>query len=340
MRIVSAALLALTVAVAAAGSPFFLDRDGVLWRGTATADGLVLTGERDGETLVHTLVPFELGIAGTSDTAIQVAADETTGTVVVVWQRNWSEDLSEILLATWKNGSWDRIEHLTPDLSARPRNPVVHLSQVSSALPDPEDPEGTVTLAESFLHVAWWEGDDSSQGAGLAVLNLSAEDAADALLVHSLDDFLPIRVGCSPVPSPEILEYPRFAEPSARRQVAIFFGSTQTCQFHVLEVNFLPPNLLPGPDPEDPPDAVIQRRRHAIVFGVRGNLEKPPSVRMADARVILGESGAPVIYAVQDETLQYAIATAHGAWSPLRHVPIGDGLSPVDAVALVQRLAR
>ena len=69
--------------------------------------------------------------AGTSDTQIQVAADELTGKVVVVWQRNWSDDASEIMLAVWRDGDWERVEHLTEDLSAHPRNPAIQLSDVS-----------------------------------------------------------------------------------------------------------------------------------------------------------------------------------------------------------------
>ncbi|MFN3414344.1 MAG: hypothetical protein ACK42L_09820, partial [Thermoanaerobaculum sp.] len=50
-----------------AADPVTLDRNGVLWRLTATSSGTVLVGVKDGEELARSLVPFPLGLAGQND---------------------------------------------------------------------------------------------------------------------------------------------------------------------------------------------------------------------------------------------------------------------------------
>src|SRR5512145_2300648 len=114
-RVIAPLVLLLVAGAAGAGTPYFLDRDGTLWNAAASDEGLVLTGQRDGVVTAQALLPFELGLAGMGDTQIQVAADAHTGKVVVVWQRNWSANASEIMLAVWNDGEWERVEHLTDD---------------------------------------------------------------------------------------------------------------------------------------------------------------------------------------------------------------------------------
>ncbi|MCU0292869.1 MAG: hypothetical protein MUF10_12905 [Thermoanaerobaculaceae bacterium] len=106
-----------------AASPFALDPQGVLWKGASSAEGLVLTGEHNGQTIVTSVVPYIVGINGSEDRDIQVAADDLTGKVVVTWQRHYAEGFSQIMLAVWKDGSWERVEALTNDFTLDSRFP-------------------------------------------------------------------------------------------------------------------------------------------------------------------------------------------------------------------------
>lgn len=333
-----ACLLAATAALAA--NPYFLDRSGVLWNASAAPEGLVLTGVQNGAVVVHSVVPFPLAVYGTSDTQIQVAADELTGNVVVVWQRNWSQDASEIMLAVWRDGSWQRVEHLAQNLAAHPRNPTIQLSEVATTVPDPsapEDPSKATVISDSFLHVVWWEGADQGH-ASYALLWLNA-DAGDpnALLTQNLETFASIGLACAvPVP-PTVLEHPVFGDQAPRDRAFLLFGSQRICLFQLLEVQF---TLDPGPttNPNGTP-VIAQRSRHMPIFGVRKAFAMTDQLSMEGVRVVLGADLNPVVYRVVGTTVEYVTATDTG-WSPRRTLTVNDGMTMDQAIPLVERLAR
>jgi len=330
-------LMAATAVLAA--NPYYLDRTGVLWNASSAAEGLVLTGVRDGAEVVRSLVPFPLVVSGTSDAQIQVAADELTGKVVVVWQRNWSEDASEIMLAIWRDGDWQRVEHLTQDLSAHPRNPTIQLSEVATTVPDanaPDDPGKATVIHDSFLHAVWWEGTEQGHGS-YALLRLGADaDDPDALLTRNLDAYANIGLACNaPVP-PAVLEHPVFGDQPARDRAFLLFGSQRICLFQLLEVRF---TLDPGQTESGGITVIAQRRRHMPIFGVRKVFVQEQEANMEGARVILGANLNPVVYRVVGTTLEYLMATENG-WSPRRTLTVKDGLTMDQAIPLVEKLAR
>jgi len=330
-------LLAATAVLAA--NPYYLDRDGVLWNATSAAEGLVLTGVRDGAVVVRSVVPFPLVVAGTSDTQIQVAADELTGKVVVVWQRNWSDDASEVMLAVWRGGDWQQVEHLGQDLSAHPRNPAIQLSEVATTVPDPnapDDPSKATVIRDSFLHAVWWEGVEQGHGT-YALLRLTAEaDEPDALLTRNLEAYANIGLACNaPVP-PAALEHPVFGDQAGRDRAFLLFGSQRICLFQLLEVRF---KLDPGQTEPGGITVIAQRRRHMPIFGVHKAFVLEREASMDGARVILGASLNPVVYRVVGTTLEYFLATDTG-WSPRRTLSVTDGMTMDQAIPLVEKLAR
>jgi hypothetical protein len=331
-------LLAATTALAA--NPYFLDRSGVLWKASAAPEGLVLTGVRDGAVVVRSVVPFPLAVYGTSDTQIQVAADELTGNVVVVWQRNWSQDASEIMLAVWRDGSWQRVERLGQDLAAHPRNPAIQVSEVATTVPDPsapDDPSKATAIRDSFLHVVWWEGTDQGHASyALLWLNADAGDP-DALVTQNLETFASIGLACTvPVP-PTVLEHPVFGEQAPRDRALVLFGSQRICLFELLEVQF----ALDNGATTDPKGITViaQRRRHMPIFGVRKAFTITDSLSMEGVRVVLRADLNPVVYRVVGTMVEYVTATDTG-WSPRRTLTVKDGMTMDQAIPLVESLAR
>jgi hypothetical protein len=337
MRRLLLSLLVLTVAtVASAATPYFLDRSGMLWKASASQQGLVLTGERDGSVSVTSVVPFPLPIAGSYDSQIQVAADELSGMVAVVWQRTWSESASEIMVALWRNGSWDRIIHLTDDFSSRPRNPLIQLSTVSNGAP------GLTLLTDSFLHVVWWEGDDTQQGASYALVRLTSNAGdSDAVVLRNLDSFGFLGLACASPAPPEILEHPLFADQSQHDQALVFFGSSRTCLFTLLRVSFTlasPPT--PDTDSAGGFTATAQRRRNVPVFGIQSVFPVPDVMAMDGARMVVGTDLKPVAYRlVGSGTLSYVVATDAG-WSEIRTLSVRSDLTLDQAIPLIENLAR
>lgn len=332
------ALLALAVLFAAtaamAASPYYLDRTGTLWHATSAPEGLVLVGEKEDAEVMRSVVPFEIGLAGTSDSDIQVAADEVTGKVAVVWRRNWSEQASEIMMAVWSAGQWERIVHLSEDLGALPRSPAIKLTETTATFSDQNDPPQTVTARDSFLHVTWWEGTVQQHGS-YASLRLTAEAGdTEALVTRNLDEFVTVGLSCENPPTPEVLENPVFASENRRDRALLFFGSERICLFQLVEVS-----AVVEPGEGDSIQVVAQRRRSRPVFGVRGVYSVPRGISMAGARMVLGSDLNPVAYRVVENQVEYVIATDQG-WSPKRTVTVREGLTFDQVIPLVENLAR
>jgi hypothetical protein len=329
-------LLAATAVLAA--NPYYLDRDGVLWNAGSAAEGLVLTGLRDGAVVVRSVVPFPLVVSGTSDTQIQVAADELTGKVVVVWQRNWSDDASEIMLAVWRDGKWERVEHLAQDLSAHPRNPTIQLSDVATTVPDagaPDDPSKATVFRDSFLHAVWWEGPNRGTEA-TPCCGSTPKPTSRTRSSHETSR----RTRTSGWPAMRRFRQRRSNTrcSATRRDVtapsccsARSGSACSSCS------RCGSPSIRPRRNPAASPS--LRARRHMPIFGVRKAFVLEREASMVGARVILGASLNPVVYRVVGTTLEYFMATETG-WSPQRTLSVTDGMTMDQAIPLVEKLAR
>jgi len=332
--LVLACLLAATAAFAA--NPFYLDRAGVLWKAEATADGLILTGSREGVEVVSSSVPFGLGLTGVVDDQIQVVADEASGTVVVVWQRSWSETVSEVLMALWRDGAWLSIDRLSGDVFTNPRFPKIQLAQVATAADTGE------TVRDSFVQVLWWESGSEGHHGSLAIVPLTGVlDPIAAAAVYNLQDFIPIGISCrTPAPA-EVLEHPLFADDGSRGRALIFYGDEGDCLFYLLEVTY---GLeAASADPDGALDArateIAQRRRHMPIFGVKKVFLLPQSFSLVNSRVVIGEDLVPVAYRVGDGQLEYVVNQGL-EWSEPRTLPLRQDLTVDQAIPLVENLAR
>jgi hypothetical protein len=336
-RALSVLVLLLTATAARGATSYFLDRAGLLWNASAEHTGLVLTAQSNGQEVVHGVVPFALGLAGTSDTQIQVVADDLTGKVAVVWQRNWTATSSEIMVAVWNNGNWERVTSLTADMTTNPRNPAIAVTETADTETDPNDSTKTVTYQDSYLNVVWWEGVGSPH-ASVALLRLTA-DAGDesALTTANLDDVVgSVAINCPALPA-DLIEHPLFASQGSHDSALVFFGSEKQCMFSLLQVGFQwesEPTTANGTI-----TVTAQQRRSRPVFGVRGEFGNPIGISMEGARVLVGTSLRPVTYRVDNNTIQYIVATATG-WSPMRTVSVAPGLTMYQAIPLVENLAR
>ncbi len=335
-RLALPAIMILLAAAASAGASHSLDRSGALWSASSSPEGLVLTAQRDGQMLVRSTVPFAVAAPGASDSEIQVAADELTGKVAVVWQRNWSASLSDIMLAVWKDGVWERVATLSADMSSHPRFPSVQLSRVKTTVPDaqtPDDPSRAVVVEDSFLNVVWWDGSGSSQHGFYGLLCLTAAaDEAGALYQRSLDDFVWLGGSCS-FPAPQsALERPLIASQPVSDRAYLFHGSRRACLFQLVEVSFVLDTSSNG--------IIVsaQRRRHTPVFGVKKLFAVPTSMSLEGARFLLGTDLTPVAYRVTEGKVEY-ISASGIRWSPKRSLTVDDDLRLDQAIPLIESLA-
>ncbi|MCU0292870.1 MAG: hypothetical protein MUF10_12910 [Thermoanaerobaculaceae bacterium] len=184
----------------------------------------------------------------------------------------------------------------------------------------------------------WWEGSGQTQHGSYALLRLTATaEDSDGLTLHNLDSFIPSGTACETEPPEAAIQHPLFADNSGVQRALVFFGSRQVCLFHLMEVSFvLEPPEISGPTE---PSMILQRRRHVPVFGVRRDFKAPEQFDMQDARMLLGGNLQPVAYKVQGEQILFVTATDAG-WSPLRMLPVRNGLTLDQAIPLVENLAR
>jgi hypothetical protein len=327
----------LLAAAASAGSPHALDRSGVLWGASSSPDGLVLTAQRDGQLLVQSTVPFAVTAPGATDNEIQVAADDLTGKVAVVWQRNWSASSSDIMVAVWNSGAWERVATLSDDMSAQPRFPAIQLSRIRTSVPStqaPDDPSQATVIEDSFLNVVWWTGSGSGQHGtyGLLCLTAAADDST-AILERNLDDLLAFAGGCANPAPQSVLERPLLASQPASDTAYLFHGSQRACLFQLVQVTF---TLA---DPSSGINVSIQRRRHTPVFGVKKLFAMPSSLSLQGARFLLGADLNPVAYRVVNGAIEY-ISSSGVRWSPKRSLPLDGTLSVDQAIPLVESLVR
>ncbi|KDA54023.1 hypothetical protein EG19_01505 [Thermoanaerobaculum aquaticum] len=323
-----------------ASDPVTLDRNGVLWRLTATETGTVLVGSKDGVEVARSIVPFPLGLDGQSDSHLQLLADELTGKVVVAWQRNWSQDYSDLVLAVWNSGNWERVTYITRDASAHPRNPVLKLARATSTYPNPQNPSKTLTVTESFALLLWWQGTGDGEGAALAVLRLTADpNDAEALSIYPLDTELGVGLACNqPIP-PEVVAYPSFGVEPVGPTSHILVASPSSCLLFIFQMRF---ELSPPPETNEDQGglgAVAMRRRHTPIFGVRKVLPVTRELSAEGTRAVLGADLQPVLYRVVPEGVEYTVASDQG-WSPKRLLKLSEGVTLDQAIALVENLAR
>lgn len=327
-------------AVVSAGDPVALDRNGVLWRVSATPAGTLLVGTRDGAEVARSLVPFPLGIAGQVDRNFQLVADEITGKVVVLWQRQWAELFSDVVLAVWNGSGWERLIYLGQEPSLAARNPVVKLAVASSSYPDPEDPQRSINVKETFALVLWWQGIGDQGQAKLAVLALGAfPEEEGSLRVMEMATDVGFGLNCTqPLPT-ELFEHPTFASEPPGPVAHLLVANPRTCLLFVHEVGFQLEPPSPPSQGEGGLTVVGLRRRHTPIFGVRRIL--PPTRQLAaeGMKAVLGADLQPVLYRVTTEGVEYTLATASG-WSAPRLLRLEEGLSLDQALALVTALAR
>lgn len=336
-RLVALLPCLLLPALVSAGDPVALDRDGVFWRVHATAEGTLLVGTRDGEEVARSLVPFPLGIAGQVDRNFQLVADETTGKVVVFWQRSWGEFASDVVLAVWNGHDWERVSYLGEEASLAARNPVLKLAVASSSYPDPEDPQKSIDVKETFALALWWQGIGEAGHAKMAVLALTASPQEEgALRIFDVSPDVGIGFGCAePLPT-ELLEHPTFTSAPPGPVTHFLVANPSTCLLFVQEVGF---QLEPPSQEEGGLQVVGLRRRHTPIFGVRRVLPPTRQLVAEGTRAVLGADLQPVLYRATPEGVEYTVATASG-WSAPRLLKLEEGLSLEQALNLVTGLAR
>lgn len=326
-----ACVLLLAVFDAAAGS-MTLTPTGDLYRVAVTEDGLTITHRPASGETTHLLVPQTTGIAAS---ALNLAVDETSNSIFVLWQRS-DEDSTRVEFAASTDGTWYGPFTLAGGDGSLARFPEMLLDRVSTTIEIPPEDEGgepsSVELSTTFLHIVWWHsfaGDDRG-AAYLVSLPLFADGMPDldAFSPVALSDLLPYGIGCSGLEETDQLAHPRlYLDPQSGNPHVLATDLTE-CLFQILRISY---DVVEEP--------TTKRRRHITVWNTEGMIGVDAALPLGAAQVEAGRDLSVVLYWDAAEAVEYLRLT-ESVSSGIQSLALGDDLDREQAVELIRALVR
>jgi len=297
--------------------------------GVAATNILQLSIQNGSAEPQRLIVPESLQAGFHSDAAL--AYDTASKTLFLVWSHMPNGMSSELLLASYRDGKWQRAISIDSQGYSNHLNLRLGITRRVSQL----QKDGTYADAPALiLHALWWESDGHGQEARYAMLPI--EDGAlsqDAVEIHSLEEFVGKDETVNPVDenfNPEILRHPAIVSSPMQSSVDIVFGDAEKKSIHRV-------TLQP----------IAQHRIH-IPVGIGGgapggskalNLIAPASFT-ADwsGRITVIEHGDRFIFAnATDKALNY-ITYSDGTWSDAKSITLNSKLTVETALAAVDKM--
>jgi len=332
-RFILLCIVIISMAGSLAAEPMVLTPGGELYKVWVSPDeGLVLSHVAAGAEDTESLIPQSMNI--NLDT-VSVLVDEKSSSVFVLFE----DSVSDIRLAVFNAGTWIGPLSLNGTGSFINTNPRMMLDEAVTEIPaeDPEEP--AAILKTTFLHVVWWQHDDSS-GLGHAVYLPLALDEAGIPLVdearsYDLSSLLPYGVSCSSRLDVDGFAYPQFLR-DHNGQPLLFTTDFSSCVFHFLRITY---ELSEEGDSNDPQVNPESRRRQIAVFRTGDRIMViPPDVVLDQAKLLLGSDYSVLIYWDGDHGVNWIRSDSENWWSERKTLTTGEQLSHEQAVELIRNL--
>jgi len=297
--------------------------------GVAATNILQLSIQNGSAEPQRLIVPESLQAGFHSDAAL--AYDTASKTLFLVWSHMPNGMSSELLLASYRDGKWQRAISIDSQGYSNHLNLRLGITRRVSQL----QKDGTYADAPALiLHALWWESNGHGQEARYAMLPI--EDGAlsqDAVEIHSLEEFVGKDETVNAVDenfNPEILRHPAIVSSPMQSSVDIVFGDTDKKVIHRI-------TLQP----------IAQHRIH-IPVGIGGgapgggkalNLIAPASFTAEwSGRITVIEHGDRLIFAnATDKALNY-ITYSDGTWSEAKSIMLNSKLTVETALAAVDKM--
>jgi hypothetical protein len=320
-----ATLLAVAAGQGLAGD-MTLARSGDLYRIHELGDELAVTATAlDGTSQIY-FVPQTAAVAAVN---LQIALDETTGTLVVLWQEGRGED-ARLHLATYNNGTWFGPMLLAGSPSGSAANPSLLVHRPVTTV---ENDDVTERVETTMIHLLWWQGLELDDGGQAMYGYLTADDTGlpelDDFAPRPLRDFIPYGIACGAITDATDLAHPQlFLDPQTGDPHALAVD-VPSCLFQIIQLR-----------PEVPDrDGYEKRRRHTIVFGRHTMIAINPNLPMLGAKFATGHNLSVVMYWDHADRIDYADLEESG-WSEMKSLTLSDTLTRERAIELIRRLAQ
>ena len=276
------------------------------------------------------------GSAGASTKKnLQLAYDETTGALIVLWKEEVSV-LNVLHLGILRGFDWT-ISDLLPNLGfPHTFNPQLVLTHQTVHYTDSDGKDAT--RVRPILSVLWWE-EASSMGARYAPIFLDETTSASDVKVYDLTAL----IGSTAINSDFGLPASVYQRPSMRAdgpngELAVSFTDLSSRKNVVLRITF--PDGTETPTPGTNPDVTTQRRRIPVV-GVKSTGPTPDAGSLPSGAAIstlIGPSYSPTLFWSDANSVSY-VRTDGKSWSAVRSIAITADLPFDRAMRLVEEMA-
>src|SRR4051794_31903811 len=203
--------------------------------GIAAINVLQLSIQNGSETQ-HVLVPESLTAGFHSDSVL--AYDATSKTLFILWTHMPNGMSSELLLASYREGKWQRAISIDSRAYDNHLNLRLGITRRISQL----QKDGTYADAPALvLHALWWDSNAGGEEARYAMLPIT--DGAlskDAVETHSLEEFVGDKETVNAVSenfNPEVLRHPAIISSAMSSSVDIVFGDTAKNSIHLVTLH-------------------------------------------------------------------------------------------------------
>lgn len=297
--------------------------------GVAASNVLQLSIQNGSDTQ-RLLVPESLAAGFHSDGAL--AYDTASKTLFLVWTHMPNGMSSELLLASYRDGKWQRAISIDSQGYSNHLNLRLGITRRISQL----QKDGTYAdVPALILHALWWESSGRGEEARYAMLPI--EDGAlsqDSVEIHSLEEFVGNDETVNKVDknfNAEILRHPAIVSSPMQSTVDIVFGDTEKKSIHKVTLH-----------------PIAEHRAH-IPVGIGGggpagggkpfNLVAPASFN-ADWKgpITVIERGDRLVFAnATDKALNY-VTYSDGTWSDAKSIALSSKLTVETALAAVDKM--
>lgn len=277
----------------------------------------------NGSSKSQTIIPESVA-GGATNFNPALAYDADSDTLFVFWIRMPNAMSSELLLARYHNGQWQKAVSIDNRAFTLRYNLGI---SVQRKVQQPQ-PDGTIVDVPALIvHAVWWEQTGAGEQARYALVASDKSDLS-TVEVHDLAEFAPDNHDLNivdPTFNADILKHPAIIDNGTRDSIDVLYGDLKTNTFNRV-------TLKP----------IAQIRIHIpIGHSDGGRIPAPNSFTGAwSGRVSAigsGNDSRLLLYNTTDTAVRY-IVFDKGTWSPVRTLPASDKLTPDAAVGLLSRM--
>jgi hypothetical protein len=289
---------------------------------------------QNGSDTQRVLVPESLTAGFHSDSVL--AYDATSKTLFILWTHMPNGMSSELLLASYRDGKWQRAVSIDSHAYDNHLNLRLAITRRVSQL----QKDGTYADAPALiLHALWWDSSGHGEEARYAMLPIENGALSESSIeIHSLEEFVGADETINTVDAkfnPEILRHPAIVSSPMQSSVDVVFGDTTKNTIHKI-------TLRP----------VADHRIH-IPVGIGGNPGGNPgggagkSLSVGAPASFSAKWQGPISVIERGDRLVFANATdkalnyltyADGAWTEVKSIALSSKLTVETALAAVDKM--